>query len=180
MELNLLVFCYLLGSVTFIVGLKMLSNPVSARNGNLVAAAGMFVAIMGTIFLYEDEGKKLGNYGWIFAALVIGTIVGTLMAKRVKMTAMPEMVSLFNGMGGACAALISVIEFRHLIHGYDPATYASTGYSFFSSLGLIPLSSDSIIVLNLKVINNPHLNSKQAPIITCILNSKIISYRSYF
>lgn len=134
MELNLLVFCYLLGSVTFIVGLKMLSNPVSARNGNLVAAAGMFVAIMGTIFLYEDEGKKLGNYGWIFAALVIGTIVGTLMAKRVKMTAMPEMVSLFNGMGGACAALISVIEFRHLIHGYDPATYASTGYSFFSSL----------------------------------------------
>jgi len=78
MELNLLVFCYLLGSVTFIVGLKMLSNPVSARNGNLVAAAGMFVAIMGTIFLYEDEGKKLGNYGWIFSALVIGTIVGTL------------------------------------------------------------------------------------------------------
>ena len=54
MELNLLVFCYLLGSVTFIVGLKMLSNPVSARNGNLVAAAGMFVAIIGTIFLYED------------------------------------------------------------------------------------------------------------------------------
>ena len=134
MELNLLVFCYLLGSVTFIVGLKMLSNPVSARNGNLVAAAGMFVAIIGTIFLYEDEGKKLGNYGWIFTALVIGTIVGTLMAKRIKMTAMPEMVSLFNGMGGACAALISVIEFRHLIHGYDPATYASTGYSFFSTL----------------------------------------------
>ncbi|MEY4868637.1 MAG: hypothetical protein RIT36_1536, partial [Bacteroidota bacterium] len=88
MELNLLVFCYLLGSVTFIVGLKMLSNPVSARNGNLVAAAGMFVAIIGTIFLYEDEGKKLGNYGWIFTALVIGTIVGTLMAKRIKMTAM--------------------------------------------------------------------------------------------
>ncbi|MFM2232847.1 MAG: hypothetical protein RJB31_1548, partial [Bacteroidota bacterium] len=134
MELNLLVFCYLLGSVTFIVGLKMLSNPVSARNGNLVAAAGMFVAIMGTIFLYEDEGKKLGNYGWIFAALVIGTIIGTLMAKRVKMTAMPEMVSLFNGMGGACAALISVIELRHLTHGFDPATYASNGYTFFSGL----------------------------------------------
>lgn len=143
MELNLLVFCYLLGSVTFIVGLKMLSNPVSARNGNLVAAAGMFVAILGTIFLYEDEGKKLGNYGWIFSALVIGTVIGTLMAKRVKMTAMPEMVSLFNGMGGACAALISVIEFRHLMHGYDPATYASNGYSFSQASMEPPCSSSS-------------------------------------
>lgn len=134
MEFNILVLCYLIGSVTFILGLKMLSNPASARKGNLVAAAGMFIAILGTIFLYEEGGVKLGNYGWIFSALVIGSVVGTLMAKRVQMTAMPEMVSLFNGMGGACAALISVIEFRHLIHGFDPATYAGNGYTFFSSL----------------------------------------------
>lgn len=106
--MNLLVFCYLLGAITFIVGLKMLSNPASARKGNLVAAGGMLVAILGTIFLYEDEGQKLGNHIWIFAALMIGTLLGTLMAKRVQMTAMPEMVSLFNGMGGACAALISL------------------------------------------------------------------------
>jgi NAD(P) transhydrogenase subunit beta len=116
MEMNLLVCCYLLGAITFIVGLKMLSNPASARKGNWVAAGGMFVAILGTIFLYEDEGQKLGNHAWIFAALVIGTLIGTLMAKRVQMTAMPEMVSLFNGMGGACAALISFIEFNHLLH----------------------------------------------------------------
>jgi len=116
MEMNLLVCCYLLGAITFIVGLKMLSNPASARKGNWVAAGGMFVAILGTIFLYEDEGQKLGNHIWIFAALVIGTLIGTLMAKRVQMTAMPEMVSLFNGMGGACAALISFIEFNHLLH----------------------------------------------------------------
>jgi len=117
--MNLLVFCYLIGAVTFILGLKMLSNPATARKGNLVAAGGMFVSILGTIFLYEDEGVKLGNYAWIFAALLIGTIAGTLMAKRVQMTAMPEMVSLFNGMGGACAALISVIEFNHLLHHTD-------------------------------------------------------------
>jgi NAD(P) transhydrogenase subunit beta len=116
MEINLLVLIYLIGSITFIVGLKMLSNPASARKGNLVAAAGMFIAILGTIFLYEAEGQRLGNYPWIFAALIIGTVVGTLMAKKVQMTAMPEMVSLFNGMGGACAALISVIEFNHLLH----------------------------------------------------------------
>ena len=77
MEMNLLVFCYLIGAVTFILGLKMLSNPASARKGNLVAAGGMFVSILGTIFLYEDEGVKLGNYAWIFAALLIGTIAGT-------------------------------------------------------------------------------------------------------
>lgn len=116
MELNILVVCYLIGSITFIVGLKMLSNPASARKGNLIAAGGMGIAILGTIFLYEEDGSRLGNYGWIFSALLLGSIVGTLMAKRVKMTAMPEMVSLFNGMGGACAALISVIEFRHMLH----------------------------------------------------------------
>jgi NAD(P) transhydrogenase subunit beta len=113
----------------------MLSNPSSARRGNLIAAAGMTIAIFGTIFLYTDEeGHKLGNYGWIFGGLIIGTIVGTLAAKKVKMTAMPEMVSMFNGMGGACAALISIVEFNHLVKGFDKSTYAENGYSFFSNL----------------------------------------------
>jgi len=133
MELNILALCYLLGSVSFIVGLKMLSNPVSARKGNLFAAAGMFIAILGTIFLYQENGEKLHNYVWIFAGLSIGTIIGTLMAKKVQMTAMPEMVSLFNGMGGACAALISIIEFKHLIE-VDPRVFAHLGYAFFSQL----------------------------------------------
>ncbi|MBS4042913.1 MAG: NAD(P)(+) transhydrogenase (Re/Si-specific) subunit beta [Chitinophagaceae bacterium] len=110
----ILTLCYLIGSVTFILGLKMLAHPTTARRGNLVAAAGMSIAIIGTIFLYEQDGKRLGNYAWIFAGLVVGSIIGTLAAKKVKMTAMPEMVSLFNGMGGACAALISFIEFGHL------------------------------------------------------------------
>ena len=114
MELNLLTICYLIGSITFILGLKMLSHPASARKGNLVAAAGMAIAIAGTIFLYEHNGEKLHNQLWIFGGLLIGGIVGTLAAKKVKMTAMPEMVSLFNGMGGACAALISLVEFNHL------------------------------------------------------------------
>jgi len=116
MELNILTLCYIFASVTFILGLKMLSNPLTARRGNLIAAAGMVIAIFGTIFLYEDDGHKLGNYLWIFSGLAIGGIVGTLAAKKVKMTAMPEMVSLFNGMGGACAALISIVEFNHLYH----------------------------------------------------------------
>jgi NAD(P) transhydrogenase subunit beta len=137
MEINLLVLIYLIGSITFIVGLKMLSNPASARKGNLVAAAGMFLSILGTIFLYESEGQRLGNYPWIFAALIIGTIVGTLMAKKVQMTAMPEMVSLFNGMGGACAALISVIEFNHLLHTTTDLSTVDTTKLLIILLGLI-------------------------------------------
>lgn len=113
---GLLSVAYLIGSVTFIVGLKMLSHPASARKGNLVAAAGMFIAIVGTIFLYEDGGHKLGNYGWIFGGLFIGAVIGVIAARKVKMTAMPEMVSLFNGMGGACAMLISIVEFNHMAH----------------------------------------------------------------
>ncbi len=115
MSFSILTVIYLIASVTFIVGLKMLSHPESARKGNLIAAAGMFLAIFGTIFLYEDldTDEKLHNYGWIFGGLMIGGVIGTLIAKKVKMTAMPEMVSLFNGMGGACAALISIAEFNH-------------------------------------------------------------------
>ena len=121
--MNILNILYLLASVTFILGLKMLSNPATAKRGNLIAGLGMTLAIIGTIFLYEDEGKKLGNYLLIFAAIAIGTVVGFLSAKKVKMTAMPEMVSLFNGMGGACAMLISIVEFNHLVHKLPIETY---------------------------------------------------------
>ncbi len=136
----LLTLIYLIGSITFILGLKMLSNPATARRGNLLAAGGMTLAIVGTIFLYEDEtGQRLGNYGWIFGGLVVGAIVGTLAAKKVKMTAMPEMVSLFNGMGGACAALISVVEFDHLMHVYGETGGATipVGLLIIILLGLI-------------------------------------------
>lgn len=117
MEPSLLTIIYLIASVTFIIGLKMLSHPETARKGNLVAAAGMTLAVFGTIFIYKDPftNDRLHNWGWIFGGLIIGGIVGVLAAKKVKMTAMPEMVSMFNGMGGACAALISIIEFNHFL-----------------------------------------------------------------
>lgn len=139
MSLNILTICYLLASVTFILGLKMLSNPLTARKGNLTAAAGMAIAITGTIFLYEVNGEKLGNYIWIFAGLIIGAVLGTVSAKKVKMTAMPEMVSLFNGMGGACAALISLVEFNHLSHEIQLTgiTEGHTGKVLIIVLGLI-------------------------------------------
>ncbi|MBN1199466.1 MAG: NAD(P)(+) transhydrogenase (Re/Si-specific) subunit beta, partial [Bacteroidales bacterium] len=77
-------------------------------------AGGMLLAILFTILFHKKDGEHIGNIPWILAALVIGGIVGWLAAKKVKMTAMPQMVSLFNGMGGACAALISLMEFPHI------------------------------------------------------------------
>src|SRR4051812_48672997 len=107
---DILSIAYLVGSITFILGLKMLSRPETARRGNFIAAIGMAIAIFGTIFLYNENGEVLGNKIWIFAALVLGSIVGTRSARTVQMTQMPQMVSVFNGMGGACAALIGLIE----------------------------------------------------------------------
>ena len=143
MSQSLLTLIYIIASVTFILGLKMLSSPTSARQGNLVAAGGMILAILGTIFLYHDEsGQSLHNHIWIFGGLIIGTIAGWFAAKKVKMTAMPEMVSLFNGMGGACAALISLIEFNHLTHGYSGQP------DFFSNLsgGMLLIILSGLII----------------------------------
>ncbi len=116
---GLLEICYLIGSVTFIVGLKMMGNAKTARKGNLIGAFGMTVAILGTIFLYDFDrthttfnGFKLGL---ILSAIGIGTGIGWMTAKKVEMTKMPELVSMFNGMGGACAALIGLTEYQHNI-----------------------------------------------------------------
>src|ERR1700692_3957391 len=99
----------------------MLSHPETARKGNLVAAGGMLLAIFGTIILHEHSELTVTKIGLIIGGLAIGTIIGWIAARKVKMTAMPEMVSLFNGMGGACAALISLIEY-HSLTNVLPAT----------------------------------------------------------
>jgi len=120
MEAYILEIGYLIASVLYILGLKMMSNPKTAKSGNLWAALGMTIAIVATVFLYtDDSGNHLVNLPWIGAGLIIGSVLGQIMAKRVQMTDMPQMVSLFNGMGGACAAIIGLIEFPHYLHNGD-------------------------------------------------------------
>src|ERR1700739_4720633 len=99
MKQDLLEICYLIGSVTFIMGLKMMGNAKTARKGNLIGAVGMVVAILGTIFLHSGP-VPMSILGMIFGAIAIGTIIGWMTAKKVQMTKMPELVSMFNGMGG--------------------------------------------------------------------------------
>ncbi len=113
MNVSLLEICYLIASLTFVIGLKMMGNPKTARKGNLIGAGGMTAAILGTIFLH-DGPVPMVIYALIGLSILIGTIAGWVAARKVAMTKMPELVSLFNGMGGACAALISLIEYPHL------------------------------------------------------------------
>jgi NAD(P) transhydrogenase subunit beta len=136
MEQSILVLIYILAAITFIVGLKMMSNPVTARSGNIIAGMGMLLAIFATIFVFRDnDGNKVKNHAWIFAGIALGSITGVLMAKKVKMTAMPEMVSFFNGMGGASAALISIVEFNH----YNATDFLKTGSSELVSSGTLAI-----------------------------------------
>lgn len=97
----------LIAAVLFIFALKGLSSPKSARNGNLLGALGALIA---TVMLFFS-GIPLANLGLIIGAIVIGALVGAVSARKVKMTQMPQLVALFNGVGGGAAALISVIEY---------------------------------------------------------------------
>ncbi len=122
---NIRTITYIIASATFIIGLKRMGNAKTARNGNLIAAVGMTLAIIASIFIHVNKTQTATGvtfeqvetpgfiYTLIFAAIIIGTIIGWLTAKKVQMTKMPELVSMFNGMGGACAALIGLMEFHH-------------------------------------------------------------------
>jgi len=105
---------YLVGSVTFILGLKFLASPTSARRGNRLAATGMAIVVLWvfiTEFLLRDGGFSTV---WILAVgIPIGSVAGVVGARRVPMTAMPQMVAIFNGAGGGAAALVAAAEFLH-------------------------------------------------------------------
>ncbi|HSL63614.1 MAG TPA: NAD(P)(+) transhydrogenase (Re/Si-specific) subunit beta [Gaiellaceae bacterium] len=109
MSENLTDLLYLVAIVSFIVSLRFLSSPRRARQGTWVGAAGMTIAIAVTL---AQEG--LSNYVLILAGMAIGAVVGVVGARTVKMTAMPQMVALFNGVGGGAAALIALAEFDKL------------------------------------------------------------------
>jgi len=125
---------YLIASVSFVIGLKMLSHPDTARKGNILAAIGMTLAIIFTVALHPTPVAGI-IYTLIFVAILLGTIIGWITAKKVQMTKMPELVSLFNGMGGACAALISLIEFSHL---HEKAEISNTTAMEAMFLGVSP------------------------------------------
>src|SRR5690349_4902462 len=114
---------WLVGAVAFVLGLVRMNSPATARNGNLLSAGGMAVAIAATAILIAARqvldpvsfGIRASSWALIVAGIIIGGGLGLYTARNVKMTAMPQLVSLFNAVGGGAAALIAIDDYLHLL-----------------------------------------------------------------
>ncbi|WP_372947235.1 NAD(P)(+) transhydrogenase (Re/Si-specific) subunit beta [Mariniphaga sp.] len=130
---TLLELSYLVAALLFVVGLKMLSHPETARRGNLWAFGGMALAMVTTLLLHknpEGEGISLTNIWIILAAIGVGAAIGWMVARKVKMTAMPQLVSLYNATGGGASMLVALLE-------YPAAAAGDVGSIVVTVLGLI-------------------------------------------
>jgi len=130
---SLIPLTYLVAAITFVLGLKGLSGPKTAVNGNRIAAAGMLLAVAATFF--DIEFQSYGTAGLLVTAggLLVGGTAGFYGARVVKMTAMPQMIALFNGAGGGAAALVSILELTRGLNGSS----ATAGETISSMLGLM-------------------------------------------
>jgi NAD(P) transhydrogenase subunit beta len=125
---DLIQLLYIVAFSMFIYGLMGLTGPRTAVRGNRIAAVGMAIAVIATLLI-----PGMGNWGLIILGVAIGTAVGIPAARQVKMTAMPQMVALFNGVGGGAVALIAWVEFRHTGGYADLPTYVAI-FSLFGAI----------------------------------------------
>ena len=124
---------WLVGSVTFILALKFLASPATARRGNQLGAAGMALIILWTFFTVEG---MLANWWILLVGGLVGSVIGVLGARRVPMTAMPQMVAIFNGAGGGAAAVVAIAEFLRDA-GDHPGELLSLPFMIATLLGAI-------------------------------------------
>jgi NAD(P) transhydrogenase subunit beta len=131
---------YILAFICFILGLRLLNHPRTAKRGNMIAAVGMAIAVTATLLIEE-----VGDYGLIAVGVAIGTAVGVPAARSVKMTAMPQMVALFNGVGGGAVALISFVEYREALErGGNPALETLIPILFAAIIGSVSFWGSNI------------------------------------
>ncbi|HEY7621053.1 MAG TPA: NAD(P)(+) transhydrogenase (Re/Si-specific) subunit beta [Solirubrobacteraceae bacterium] len=142
---DLVALLYIIAFSLFIYGLMGLTGPRTAVRGNRIAAVGMGIAVVATCLI-----PGMGNWGLIIVGVAIGTAVGVPAARQVKMTAMPQMVALFNGVGGGAVALIAWVEFRHT-NGYsDEATYVAIFSLFAAIIGSVSFWGSNIAFAKLQ------------------------------
>lgn len=122
-------FVYLISSVLFIYGIKKLSSPKTARQGNQLAAIGMFLAIVMTLF-----DKNILTYEYIVIGIIIGSVIGTWMALKIPMTGMPQMVGLLNGFGGGASLLVALAEYDKIFISVGATFYNETTISIVLSI----------------------------------------------
>ncbi len=141
---------YLFSATTFVLALKGLGSPKRARYGNMLAAFGMIVAIAATFFKYVD-GHSLHHVWLIALAMGIGVIIAVPVARFVQMTAMPQLVAIFNGVGGGAASLVSITEFMH-IKSTHPATYVTLEVLLGVLIGTVSFAGSAIAFAKLQEI----------------------------
>ncbi len=134
---TIIVLAYLLSSVLFILGLKNLSSPKTARRGNLFAMTAMLIAIIATLIKNE-----IVDFTFIITGLIIGSTIGVIIARKVSMTAMPQMVALFNGLGGGASAFVALAEYYRLTGGVKAHIIISMIISFF--VGAVTLTGSFV------------------------------------
>ena len=139
---------YLFSAISFVVALKGLGSPKRARAGNGVAALGMLVAVVATFFKFVD-GHALYHVPLILLGMFIGLVVAVPVARFVKMTAIPQLVAIFNGVGGGAAALVSITEFVH-IKSTHPATYVTLEVLLGVLIGTVSFSGSAIAFAKLQ------------------------------
>ena len=131
---------YIVAFVLFILGMRQVTGPTTARRGNATAAVGMAIAVIATLLT-----PSVGDYGLIALGIVIGTAVGVPAARNVKMTAMPQMVALFNGVGGGAVALISSVEYREALEfGGNPELETLIPILFAAIIGSVSFWGSNI------------------------------------
>ena len=140
---------YLVAATTFLLALKGLGSPKRARLGNVIAAVGMAIAVGATFFHEGADGQGLDHINLIILGMVIGTIVAVPAARFVQMTAMPQLVAIFNGVGGGAAALVSITEFIH-IKNDKPATYVTLEVLLGVLIGTVSFSGSAIAYAKLQ------------------------------
>jgi len=159
---------YLLAAVCFIVGLKFLSSPSSARRGNWIAAVGMVLAVAWTVVLLRDSFTPAG-IAICVAGVVIGAVAGTVGARTVKMTAVPQMVALFNGVGGGAAALVAVSELLKLT-GSHPDVLTGLPSAFAIMVGGVSFAGSMIAFAKLQgLITGTPVSYPGQPVVNALL-----------
>ena len=138
---------YIVAFSLFIYGLIGLTGPRTAVRGNRIAAVGMAIAIVATLLI-----PGIGNWGLIILGVAIGTAVGVPAARKVKMTAMPQMVALFNGVGGGAVALIAWVEFRRPTASPTCPTYVAIFSLFAAIVGSVSFWGSNIAFAKLQEI----------------------------
>lgn len=159
---SLILLAYLVSAVLFIVGLKRLQSPETARGGNRIAALGMLLAVIGALL-----ERGIIDYTWIIVGLATGGTIGLIMARTVPMTAMPQMVGAFNGFGGGASALVAVSEFLRVAQG--PGTLeVDQGVSIMAGtlIGAITFSGSMIAFGKLQGIVTG--NAVQSPVLRAL------------